>query len=616
MLILRFLCAALAATAIHVCGSERPGSPPRQGGALLKTDLMFVGAHPDDETGIAATLARYAGLGKTVAAVYATRGEGGGNMVGTQAGPALGVLREVELRDCLTVLGVRHVYFLDEEDFFYTESVAATLEKWNKEDVLGKLVRVIRSLRPDVVITMNPAPNPGQHGHHQAAGVLATEAFNAAADAKRFPEQLEREGLEVWQVRKLYYSGNAEPNVKIRTDEALPGGKVPADLAAQALVHHRSQAFGNFGNSPWLRRPSSFVLAKTAVEVNLPEKDLLEVASGPVNTEAQSKISKREKGALAFGFVPRPAIARFQEWAREQQVDHTASAFVADVPVVAGKANELRFQFESKEQLELIPALSAPQWTVSQSRDRKLKNGLTERVFKLEPVSGSQSDVDLTVAAGAQTAKVRLHSVPLTGAYRLSSAPDRVTNMIPSTNIVQGRAESAVDVSAQFAVGYDRDHLTVLVDVTDDTIVSNIAPNDIKGHWRSDSVEICIDPNAGSEHTLNTFKLGIFPFDSTGVVRGARDGDANQGPIERVAPAVKLTSRRTGTGYFVAAQIPWKEIGAKPRKGLMLGFNIIIYDGDKKDAAPGENINEARIAWSPRPGVQGRPEDWGRLVLQ
>jgi hypothetical protein len=188
--------------------------------------------------------------------------------------------------------------------------------------------------------------------------------------------------------------------------------------------------------------------------------------------------------------------------------------------------------------------------------------------------------------------------------------------LIPGTNIVQGRAEGAADLGAQFVVGYNREHLTVLIDVTDDAIVSNIAPNDIKGHWRSDSVEICIDQKPGSEHTLNAFKLGIFPFDTTGKVRGARDADANQGPIERVAPGVKLTSRRTATGYAIAAEIPWKEIGLKPKKGLILGFNIIIYDGDKKDAAPGENINEARIAWSPRPGVQGRPEDWGRIVLQ
>jgi hypothetical protein len=181
---------------------------------------------------------------------------------------------------------------------------------------------------------------------------------------------------------------------------------------------------------------------------------------------------------------------------------------------------------------------------------------------------------------------------------------------------VQGKVDNENDLYASFDLGWDHKNINVVVRVTDEQIISNIAPNDIKGHWRSDSLEICIDPNPGSEHTLNTFKLGIFPFDSAGKVRGARDADANQGPIERTAPEVKLKSERTPTGYTILAEIPWKYIGVKPKRGTMLGFNIIVYDGDKKDAAPGENINEARIAWSPRPGVQGRPEDWGRVILR
>ena len=80
--------------------AEAPASPPKQGEDLLKTDILGIFAHPDDETGCASTLARYAGgQHKTVTAVSCTRGEGGGNMVGTQAGDALGVLREQELLD-------------------------------------------------------------------------------------------------------------------------------------------------------------------------------------------------------------------------------------------------------------------------------------------------------------------------------------------------------------------------------------------------------------------------------------------------------------------------------------------------------------------------------------
>ncbi len=143
--------------------AQPASTPPKQGAEFLKTDILGVFAHPDDETGMAASLASYA-LGRrvVVANVYCTRGEGGGNMVGTQSGAALGELREAELRDCLAMLGVRYCYFLDQLDWAYTESVSATLRKWGKDSTLEKLVRLVRALQPEVIVTMNPAPSPGQ----------------------------------------------------------------------------------------------------------------------------------------------------------------------------------------------------------------------------------------------------------------------------------------------------------------------------------------------------------------------------------------------------------------------------------------------------------------------
>src|SRR5437762_13382105 len=98
--------------------AEEPAAQHKQGAELLKTDILGVFAHPDDETGMSATLCYYA-LGKSnvVATVYCTRGEGGGNMVGTQAGAALAILREAELRQCLAQLGIRYCYFLDQLDW-------------------------------------------------------------------------------------------------------------------------------------------------------------------------------------------------------------------------------------------------------------------------------------------------------------------------------------------------------------------------------------------------------------------------------------------------------------------------------------------------------------------
>jgi LmbE family N-acetylglucosaminyl deacetylase len=572
--------------------------PPPQGTAMLKTDLMFVGAHPDDETGMAATLARYAGLGKTVAAVYCTRGEGGGNMVGTQAGVALGILREAELRSALSKLGVRFVYFLDEEDFFYTESLAATFEKWDKQDTLGKLVRVVRSLRPDVIVTMNPAPNPGQHGHHQAAGVLAIEAFFAAADSTKFSEQIVREGLSPWHVRKLYIGGGGEGAVRIRTDEPLPNGLIPADLAAAAITEHRSQAFGNFGNSPWLRRPQSFLLTHRWIELSEPENDLLSSVSTevrPLNLKLGMPLPRP-----SFGFVARPAIERHVSWAYANMMP--SGSFGADVPVVAGEMNSIPFRGIGAEH----PSISNTEWEPPRISG--------DRVMVRVPTNAAK-DVELQMhGPNGAIAKVTLHPVPLARVPRKGKSASSEF-LITTNQVVQGRTESSADSSGRFTLEYDRQFLSITANVSDDAIISNIEPNDIKGHWRSDSIEICIDPDAGAEHTMRCFKLGIFPFDTTGNVRAARDADANQGPIERVAPGVKLTSERTGGGYLISAAIPWKDIGVTPKRGRRLGFNLIIYDGDKKNAAPGENINESRLAWAPRPGVQGRPEDWGRIIL-
>ncbi len=320
--------------------AEPPASQPKQGAELLKTDILGVFAHPDDETGIAATLCYYAlGRSNVVANVYCTRGEGGGNMVGTQAGAALAVLREAELRECLAQLGVHYCYFLDQLDWAYTESLAATFRKWGKEETLRRLTRIVRSLRPEVIVTMNPAPYPGQHGHHQAAAVLGTEVFEAAADPRRFPEQLTKEGLSTWQARKLYYGGGRTGLVAaITVTNLLPNGLSPARIAAHALSSHRSQAFGAFGGGVGPQRPQSFTLVKSVTPYNGPEVDLL--AGLPAFDAKVVRISlakpPSDDGPVSVEFVPRPSIEHYRQWVKAQHIEHVAAGFIADVPLVAG----------------------------------------------------------------------------------------------------------------------------------------------------------------------------------------------------------------------------------------------------------------------------------------
>jgi len=158
----------------------------------------------------------------------------------------------------------------------------------------------------------------------------------------------------------------------------------------------------------------------------------------------------------------------------------------------------------------------------------------------------------------------------------------------------------------------------VAVEVVDDTVVSNIAPNDIKGHWRSDSVEITVDPMGpgASEHTLTTFKTGIFPFDTEGNVQAERDADANQGVISITAPDMQVASSETDSGYALEVAIPWNAVPGEVAPGDTIGFNVLIYDCDNAGAAVGENCNEARTAWSAWGQIQGTPRLWGHLTLE
>ncbi len=621
--------------------AEAPASPPKQGEDLLKTDILGIFAHPDDETGCASTLARYAlGQHKTVTAVYCTRGEGGGNMVGTQAGDALGVLREQELLDCLNKLGVRHHYFLDRTDFGYTENLNVTMEKWGHRETLRELVRIIRALRPEVIVTMNPAPVPGQHGHHQAAGMLALEAYDLAGDPTWFPEQLTKEGLRAWQTRKIYYGGPAGTGATLDVNTPLADGRTPAQIARLASANHRSQGFGGFANFAGPSRPPSFTLVKSVVPYATDETDLLRGL--PVTGETPERLlaagdGKVERG-FEFHFVPRPAVDLYQRWVRAHQVEHVAETFATDVPVVAGEVSDV-FVYAVNPSTNgvstTVKYAAPPGWKLNfeEATIRFSPRRTNQLRVLVTPPPGHPADGELTAVTTVNgqelKASARLHPVPMTGVRRIDNGlpinaddADAAWAALPAqaiafTNTWQGQAASAADCSGEFRLAHDGATLFVEVRVKDDVVVSNLAPNDIKGHWRSDSVELCLDPKVGAQHTFGCYKLGIVPFDSTGKVRAARDADARPGPVEETAPGTRLASWKTRDGYALRASIPFVEIGFKPTKDARrLGLNVLIYDGDKADAAPGENINKTRLAWAPRSGVQGRPEDWGRADFQ
>ena len=165
--------------------------------------FMHTTAHPDDENnGILALYAR--GHGMRVALLTATRGDGGQNEIGPELFDAIGVLRTEELLQAHRWDGAEQ-YFTRAVDFGFSFSPQETIQKWGHDEILGDFVRMIRAIRPDVMVTLNPAGTGGGQ-HHQVSATLSFEAFTAAADPAKFPEQL-REGLRPWQVKKLYQPG-------------------------------------------------------------------------------------------------------------------------------------------------------------------------------------------------------------------------------------------------------------------------------------------------------------------------------------------------------------------------------------------------------------------------
>lgn len=221
--------------------------------------LMQVVAHPDDEDGGMLTL-EARGHGVSALLMTLTRGEGGQNKIGSNLSDVLGVLRAEELLASDQYYGVQE-RFTRVADFGYSKNPEETFQKWGGHDIaLADLVRVIRTFRPDVLTTrFSGTPRDG-HGHHQASAILTKEAFRAAADPKRFPEQI-AEGLEPWQAKKLYIDNVCgfgamtcpDENWTVKLNSGQPSaalGMSYVQFAMEGLRHQLSQGAANWTIDP------------------------------------------------------------------------------------------------------------------------------------------------------------------------------------------------------------------------------------------------------------------------------------------------------------------------------------------------------------------------------
>ncbi|HXD79441.1 MAG TPA: PIG-L family deacetylase [Puia sp.] len=210
--------------------------------------VLYVAAHPDDEN---SRLIAYMAKGRLYRTAYMsmTRGDGGQNLIGDEQGVELGLIRTQEMMAARRVDGAEQ-FFSRAYDFGFSKSTAEALKTWDKDKILSDVVWVIRKYQPDVIITRFPPDSRAGHGHHSASAVLAHEAFDAAADPKRFPEQL-RLGVKPWQAKRvLWNSFNFGPGANTTSDDQLKidvggfnpiVGKSYGELAAISRTNHKSQ---------------------------------------------------------------------------------------------------------------------------------------------------------------------------------------------------------------------------------------------------------------------------------------------------------------------------------------------------------------------------------------
>lgn len=218
--------------------------------------VMCVAAHPDDEDGTSLIVMRHK-YGANTVSLFSTFGEGGQNAIGPELYEELGAIRARETMAAAEIQG-SEPHFLGLKDFGFSKTRDEAFKFWGHEEALRRTVLEIRKLRPDVIIT-NHSTTSNDHGQHQATALMVVEAFDAAADPNKFPEQL-KDGVTTWQVQRLFVRqrGNAQAQVDSQLVTIDPNerdpirGVVYAEEALRALQQHATQG-------PWPKSFAEFV---------------------------------------------------------------------------------------------------------------------------------------------------------------------------------------------------------------------------------------------------------------------------------------------------------------------------------------------------------------------
>lgn len=756
---------ALVATGAVAAPAQASAAPDGQAPkpkSSADLDVLFVGAHPDDESGRLSMFGEWAErYGAETGVITVTRGEGGGNAVGPEEGPALGRIREAEERHAVGHAGVSDVYNLDKVDFYYSVSEPLHRDVWGHRDSLARVVRIIRETTPDVVMTMDPAPSPGNHGGHQEASLLATEAYYAAGDPSRFPGQIRNEGLEPYAPDKLFSSGVrggdsqtgrncATTLVPDNPADDIYGvwsgrrsreqDKTWAQVEREAQRQYASQGWAGFpdvpsdpsklgcdfmyqidARVPFVRgdltadaAPAATMLkgavlrqrgglplgtgldlstdgfevtpggsSEVAVELTAPDDAKLRNARARLHvpdgwqvdrrirfgdlkkgttktrtvtvtapddaaTNERALVSTRVSAGGRHGYgnqqlqvVPAvtgsqqllPRVTTFEKWAERTGVPQLIGSVKPVLTLPSGGTRTVGVDLTNhgdatqsgEVTLDLPDGFEGD--AASKSYDGLAAGESTTVNFEVTntddslPTSnqgGTDGDYDYAIettsGAGSSTTKPALELVPETSIPQADSAPevdgvigeDEYTAQIDLSRRWEGDdCESADDCSATGYLTRSGDDLYYAVDVTDDELGSVLARSDCKRHWRTDSLEVAIDPDGTSENTSSTFKQLVLPTTQEGGPCTARDADNHQGPIDN--PGVEVASKLKDpyTGYVIEGKIPANALPSTVDPEH-LGLNLFVYDSDTQD-----KTGQTRIGWSTWGGVQGDPYRWG-----
>ena len=341
--------------------------------------FLMITAHPDDENNaLLALLSK--GEGHRAVLLTATRGDGGQNEIGAELFDALAVLRTEELLAAHRLDGAEQ-YFTRAVDFGYSFSREETFARWGREELLGDMVRVIRTVRPDVISAMSPE---GQYGgqHHQASAILAREAFAAAADPARFPEQIAA-GLRPWQTAKFYFQagfpfglGVGPPGFRPRVDPDpalttvnLGGydpllGRTYAEIGSRARSMHKCQGMSQLVALPAGASGAQYRLAETNLPGSRPagETSLFDgidtTVEGLVRLAGANPPEALTRGLAALAGDARAALREFEASgmagartpvASGLQAVRSLRAALGGMALAAGAAEEIDLRLEAKE---------------------------------------------------------------------------------------------------------------------------------------------------------------------------------------------------------------------------------------------------------------------------